>query len=56
MKIKTLGTGSKGNCYLLEHNNETLVIDAGIPFKDIKIGLNFNLMGVKGVIISHSHL
>lgn len=55
-KLKVLGTGSSGNCYLLECDGKTLILDAGISVKDIKIGLNFNISGVSGVFISHSHL
>lgn len=55
MKLKVLSSGSIGNCYILETENETLVIDCGIPFKEIKIGLDFDLSRVVGVIVSHSH-
>lgn len=55
MVLKTLSSGSIGNCYLLECNNEILILDCGISIKDIKIGLNFNLGGIKGVMISHAH-
>ena len=55
MELKVLGTGSSGNCYLLKDNNETLVLDAGIKIKDIKVGLDFNLMNVSGVFITHEH-
>ena len=43
MKIKCLGSGSSGNCYLLTADNgETLLLDAGLPIMDIKRGLNWN--------------
>ena len=56
MKIKVLSSGSVGNCYLLEHNSEILILDCGIPIKDIKIGLNFDLSKVVGCVVTHSHL
>jgi len=57
MKIKVLGSSSRGNCYLLQANNgETLIIEAGISLKDIKKGLDFNLKGVVGCLITHEHL
>lgn len=56
MKIKVLGSGSAGNCYLLETDTETLVLDCGISFKDIKIGLDFDLSRVVGTLVSHEHL
>lgn len=56
MKLKTLSSGSVGNCYLLEADNEVLILDCGIPIKDIKIGLGFDLSKVVGVCVSHAHL
>lgn len=57
MKLKCLATGSSGNCYLLQTDNgETLILDCGISIKEIKKGLDWNIRGIKGVIISHTHL
>ena len=56
MILKTISTGSSGNCYLLvADSGETLILDAGVPVKDIKKGLNWNLRGVAGCIVSHVH-
>lgn len=55
MKLKVLGSGSSGNCYLLEHENQTLIIDCGISIKDIKRGLDWDLSKVVGVVASHGH-
>ncbi len=55
-RIKILSSGSHGNCYLLESNGEILILDCGIPMKDIKIGLDFDLRRVSGVLVTHSHL
>lgn len=55
MKLKVLSSGSIGNCYLLETDAETLVLDCGISFKDIKIGLDFDLSRVVGTLVSHEH-
>lgn len=57
MKLKCIATGSTGNCYLLTSNSgETLILDCGIPIKEIKKGLNWNVKGVVGVICTHKHL
>lgn len=57
MKLKCIATGSSGNCYTLTSGNgETLILDCGIPIKEIKKGLDWNIRGIKGVIISHAHL
>lgn len=55
MLLRCLGSGSSGNCYLLSSGTETLIIEAGIPYKRILKGLDFNLMDVVGVVVSHSH-
>ena len=55
MKLKVLGSGSNGNCYLLSTNCETIIIDCGISIKDIKKGLDFDLSKVVGCVVSHSH-
>lgn len=55
MKLTCLGTGSSGNCYLLEDGTETLVIEAGIHFREVKRALNFNVSRIVGVVVSHSH-
>nr|DAG52237.1 MAG TPA: hypothetical protein [Caudoviricetes sp.] len=56
MRLKCLGSSSAGNCYLLTSDNrETLILDCGIPIKDIKKGLNWNIRSVVGCIVSHAH-
>lgn len=55
MVLKCLGSGSSGNCYLLENQDEVLIIEAGIPFADVKKALRWNLKKVSGCLISHEH-
>lgn len=56
MRLKCLGSSSAGNCYLLTSNSgETLILDCGIPIKEIKKGLNWNIRNVVGCIVSHAH-
>lgn len=57
MKLTCLGSSSAGNCYLLQADNgETLILDCGIPIKEIKKGLNWNIKGIVGVLCTHKHL
>jgi metallo-beta-lactamase domain protein len=56
LTLKVLSSGSQGNCYLLQSGEETLILDCGIPIKEIKIGLNFDISNVVGVCVSHAHL
>lgn len=55
MKLKVLGSGSSGNCYILESDTEALIIEAGLPFKEVKKALDFNVLKIVGVVASHSH-
>lgn len=57
MRLKCLGSSSAGNCYLLTSNSgETLILDCGIPIKEIKKGLNWNIKDAVGVLCTHKHL
>ena len=55
MKLKILGSGSSGNCYILENKTSALVLECGVPFKEIKQALNFNISKVAGALVSHEH-
>lgn len=56
MRLKCLGSSSAGNCYLLQADSgETLILDCGIPIKEIKKGLNWNVKDAVGAICTHSH-
>lgn len=54
-KITCLGQGSSGNCWILDYNGELLIVDAGLQLKTIKRGIDYNLVAVQGVLISHIH-
>jgi phosphoribosyl 1,2-cyclic phosphodiesterase len=56
MKLKVIGTGSKGNCYLLYNETETLIIECGVSIQEIKKGLDFNISNVVGCILTHNHM
>lgn len=58
--IHTIGSGSSGNCYIVECTNEAgyiekLIIEAGMPFKDVQKALKFDLSGISGCCITHNH-
>lgn len=55
MKVTVINTGSFGNCYILEENGRALLIECGVPFKDIQAALKFDLLKVDACIISHEH-
>lgn len=53
--IKTIATGSKGNCYRVSDGSTALLLEAGISFKQIQQGLEFKTSEIAGVLISHEH-
>lgn len=55
MKLTCLGSGSAGNCYLLHNDTECMVIEAGIPLKEVKKALDFNISRIIGIVVSHEH-
>lgn len=55
MKLKVVGTGSDGNCYILENETEALIIECGVQMKEIKRALDFNISKVVGALVSHEH-
>lgn len=55
MELKVLGSGSSGNCYILENENEALIIEAGLPFMEVKKALDFNVRKINMAIITHIH-
>ena len=55
MFLRVLGSGSSGNCYLLESENEVLVVEAGVPFKEVKEAIDYQTSKIVGVLSSHEH-
>lgn len=55
MKIHILSSGSKGNAYLIEKNESCLLLECGVNFNTIKEAVNFNLLKIKAVLVSHEH-
>lgn len=56
MEIRTLATGSSGNCYVLTADSGSrLMVECGIPWQRIAEGMNFNFSKVCGCLVSHEH-
>lgn len=56
IKLTTIASGSSGNCYLLQNENEIIVIEAGVPFLEVKKLIDFEIDKIKCVLCSHAHL
>ena len=55
MKLKVLGSSSAGNCYILDNGVEALVIEAGVPFSEVKKAVDFDIRRIVGCLITHEH-
>jgi phosphoribosyl 1,2-cyclic phosphodiesterase len=55
MRLKVIGTGSRGNCYIFQNNAEALILEAGVTITEIKKALNFSFKTVVAAVVSHEH-
>lgn len=56
--VASLNSGSNGNCYYLSNGDEAVLIDCGIPAREIERRmkrLGLSIRKVQGVFISHEH-
>lgn len=56
MVLKVLKSGSSGNGYILESEEEALILDIGVKFIEYERALNFDIRKIKGGLLTHSHL
>jgi len=55
MKINILQSGSSGNCYIIDDGQTKLMIEAGLPIKEIKKKGGVNIHELSACLISHEH-
>lgn len=56
MKLIIIGSSSHGNSYALQSDSgEILLIEAGVPLKEVKKAIGYKTSKVVGCIISHVH-
>lgn len=55
MKLTILGSSSAGNCYVLHNAHEALIIEAGMPFADVRKAIDFKTSIIAGLILTHEH-
>lgn len=55
LKLRCCGSGSAGNSYALISEKEVLLIDAGVPVKEIVKMCDWNIRNIVGCIVSHEH-
>ena len=56
MKLIIIGSSSKGNSYALQSDSgEILLIEAGIPLKEVKRAIGYKTSKVEACLCSHRH-
>lgn len=55
INIKPIGSGSSGNCYVIDDGNSKLILEAGVRFKKVQQALNFDYRNIDGLLITHEH-
>ena len=55
MKVKVLGSGSRGNATIIETESCNILIDAGLTYKNISERLDGDVPDIDIVVITHTH-
>ena len=56
IEIKAIASSSKGNAYWVTDGKTPLLLEAGIPLKEIKKAIGFTLSEIQGCLITHEHM
>ena len=55
MFLNVIKSGSEANGYVLQNDNEALILECGCSFLECKKVLGFNVKKVTACLISHGH-
>jgi len=55
IEITSFASGSTGNCYRVTDGSSPLLLECGIPFKEIQKGLKFKVSEIAGCLVTHEH-
>ena len=55
MKFEQFASGSTGNLYRLSFGGASLLIECGLPIREIRRHLNFELSNISGCLCTHEH-
>ena len=53
--IQVFGSSSKGNCYLINDGHTKILIECGIPWKEVQKRTNFQTSNIAACLLSHEH-
>ncbi|WP_455211247.1 MBL fold metallo-hydrolase [Kaarinaea lacus] len=58
MRFASLGSGSRGNSLVVQHQNTTVLIDCGFSIKEVKrrLGnLHLDIESISAIVVTHEH-
>jgi phosphoribosyl 1,2-cyclic phosphodiesterase len=55
LQIEVLGSSSAGNAYLVSDNSTTILLECGLPMKEMQIKSDFKIANADACFISHLH-
>lgn len=55
MQFTSFASSSKGNLYTVEDGRTRLMLECGLPWKDLQKHLQFQTSGIAGCLLSHAH-
>ena len=55
MQIEVLGSSSAGNAYLISDNSSSILLECGLPLRDMQIKSDFRIAQADACLISHFH-
>jgi phosphoribosyl 1,2-cyclic phosphodiesterase len=55
IQIQVLASSSKGNAYRITDGQTPLLLECGIPFRELQIKLEFKVSEIAGCLASHAH-
>jgi len=55
MDVKILASGSDGNAYTISDGTTALLLDAGIPLKELQIRTGFKVRRLAAAFVTHEH-
>jgi phosphoribosyl 1,2-cyclic phosphodiesterase len=55
LEFKAFASGSKGNLYTISDGNSKLMLECGLPYKEIQRALNFKVSDLSGCLLTHCH-
>jgi phosphoribosyl 1,2-cyclic phosphodiesterase len=55
ININCLASSSSGNCYVIDDGQTKIMVECGLPWKQIQIKMNFKTSEISAMLCSHSH-